>query len=184
MLQLHDSYSRNRLLAALNIDDTWEMRVYHGPSRVHGFSPPPAHPNRFRSSGPFLAPFQQDRQFGCAPDLPFLPRSEPKLRGMGVHDFQEICASCHEADIVGKSGRRRVGTALPLISVPGLDIATLAARGIGIGGWPADAGGGARRPDEDDSRERAGYGRGAGRPWRPIPRGPGGRERRRARRRR
>jgi hypothetical protein len=43
---------------------------------------------------------------------------------MGVHDFQEICASCHEADIVGKSGRRRVGTALPLISVPGLDAVT------------------------------------------------------------
>lgn len=66
----------------------------------------------------------------------------PNSGGMGVHDFQEICESCHEADIVGKDDGRGVGTALPLISIPRLDIATLAARGIGIGGWPADAGGG------------------------------------------
>ncbi len=57
---------------------------------------------------------------------------------MAVASFEKTCASCHESQITGKdrvSGPKGV----PFLSLPGLDLATLAAKKIAIGEWPAES---------------------------------------------
>lgn len=55
-------------------------------------------------------------------------------QAMLVRSFETTCASCHGADVDGEKLAGAKGTAI--IEVPGIDVATLADRGIAIGGWP------------------------------------------------
>ena len=59
---------------------------------------------------------------------------------MLVKDFAQTCAACHGAQIEGEGRAGDKGIAF--FRVPGLDAATLAARGHPVGEWPADAEGG------------------------------------------
>ena len=63
-----------------------------------------------------------------------------RQRFMQVKSFDAVCASCHQGDIRGNQTMGPKGVAF--LSVPGLDVAALRARGIDIGEWPeaADAG--------------------------------------------
>ncbi len=56
-------------------------------------------------------------------------------RYMAVRDFEGMCATCHSGDILGQtivSGPKGTN----FLSVPGLDVETLAERGIDVGSWP------------------------------------------------
>ena len=55
-------------------------------------------------------------------------------RAMLVRPFDTTCGGCHNADVDGDKLAGAKGAAV--IEVPGLDLATLIERGIGIGGWP------------------------------------------------
>lgn len=65
---------------------------------------------------------------------------QPGLGGnyMKVKSFATMCSSCHNGDITGAtqvSGPKGID----VITVPGLDLATLAARGVDIGFWPKES---------------------------------------------
>ena len=58
-----------------------------------------------------------------------------KQRYMEVKSFDVTCSGCHHKDITGET--RVSGTrGIDVITVPGLDVATLGKHGIDIGGWP------------------------------------------------
>ncbi len=57
---------------------------------------------------------------------------------MEIRSYQSMCSSCHDTDIRG-TGVAIGPKGIDFISVPGLDVATLAEHGIDIGGWPADS---------------------------------------------
>ena len=59
-------------------------------------------------------------------------------RFMQVKNFDRSCAACHSAQIKGE-GRTEKGAAF--FTVPGIDVETLAAKGISIGQWPKFADG-------------------------------------------
>ena len=56
---------------------------------------------------------------------------------MMVKSFEQICAACHNAEIVGE--RRSGPKGIAFLSIPGLDKKTLSSRGIDVGEWPEDA---------------------------------------------
>ena len=61
-----------------------------------------------------------------------------RRRYMEVKSFATMCSGCHNGDITGAtqvSGPKGID----VITVPGLDLATLSARGIDIGGWPKES---------------------------------------------
>ncbi len=61
-----------------------------------------------------------------------------RRRYMEVKSFATMCSSCHNGDITGAtqvSGPKGID----VITVPGLDLATLNERGIDIGGWPKES---------------------------------------------
>jgi hypothetical protein len=58
---------------------------------------------------------------------------------MLVKNFEKTCAACHEAQIEGEGQAGDKGIAF--FRVPGLDAATLEAKGRPVGDWPADADG-------------------------------------------
>ncbi|NND81688.1 MAG: hypothetical protein HKN50_04595 [Gammaproteobacteria bacterium] len=51
-----------------------------------------------------------------------------------VVGFENACQACHGEQVVGTN--RASGKGLPMLSVPGLDVDTLAERGVAIGEWP------------------------------------------------
>ena len=55
-------------------------------------------------------------------------------RTMVVRGFEASCGACHAAEIAGKG--RATAPGLPVFTVPGLDVDTLAEVGAAIGGWP------------------------------------------------
>ncbi len=56
-------------------------------------------------------------------------------RRMLVKPFAESCASCHLSQIDGRA-RTAGTTALAVLTVPGMDLQTLAAQGFDVGEWP------------------------------------------------
>ncbi|WP_162901648.1 cytochrome c3 family protein [Breoghania sp. L-A4] len=65
----------------------------------------------------------------------------PGRRYMEIGSFESMCTSCHNGDILGTT--RAMGPkGIDFLGVPGLDVATLTARGVDIGVWPdaAEAG--------------------------------------------
>lgn len=61
--------------------------------------------------------------------------SGPEKRHMGVKGFAQICASCHLDQIIG--AERATGPkGIALLTLPGLDVATLEEKKAAIGQWP------------------------------------------------
>jgi len=58
---------------------------------------------------------------------------------MKIRSYQAMCSSCHDGDIRGTSVAAIGPKGIDFISVPGLDVQTLAEHGIDIGGWPQDS---------------------------------------------
>jgi hypothetical protein len=58
---------------------------------------------------------------------------------MLVRSFQKTCEACHGAQIEGEGRAGDKGIAF--FRVPGIDVATLEAKGLPVGEWPADADG-------------------------------------------
>jgi len=58
---------------------------------------------------------------------------------MEIRSYKAMCSSCHDGDIRGTSVAAIGPKGIDFLSVPGLDVQTLAERGIDIGGWPADS---------------------------------------------
>ena len=58
-------------------------------------------------------------------------------RTMGVFGFEAACAGCHASQIEGAG--RASAKGIPVITVPGLDIAALAENALAVGHWPAYA---------------------------------------------
>ena len=55
-------------------------------------------------------------------------------RAMLVKGFQTTCAACHAGQIEGEG--RATAKGLAVFNVPGLDVASLAEKGVAIGDWP------------------------------------------------
>jgi len=53
---------------------------------------------------------------------------------MEISGFEAACASCHAGEIRGENAAGSTG--IPVITVPGLDVASLRESGAGIGAWP------------------------------------------------
>lgn len=82
-----------------------------------------------------------DRHFGAAESDGKAPEActvchlpSDDGRAMLTENFDTMCASCHQADIKGAGS---IGpTGLAFLTVPGLDLRELKARGVDIGAWP------------------------------------------------
>lgn len=63
---------------------------------------------------------------------------EPDVMGdtMGVVGFEKSCAACHLNQIEGEG--RATAKGIAIFAVPGLDVATLREKNVGIGQWPED----------------------------------------------
>jgi len=59
-------------------------------------------------------------------------------RYMEISGYQPMCARCHTGDILGTT-RATGPKGIDFLTAPGLDVATLAERGVDIGGWPEDS---------------------------------------------
>ncbi len=57
---------------------------------------------------------------------------------MEIARYSSMCASCHDGEILGTT-RASGPKGVDFLAVPGLDVATLAERGIDIGEWPMDS---------------------------------------------
>ena len=57
---------------------------------------------------------------------------------MEIRSYQAMCSSCHDGDIRGANVAAGP-KGIDFISVPGLDVQTLAEHGIDIGAWPAES---------------------------------------------
>jgi len=57
---------------------------------------------------------------------------------MEIRPYASMCSSCHNGDILGTT-RASGPKGIDFLAVPGLDVATLAERGIDIGEWPEDS---------------------------------------------
>jgi len=67
---------------------------------------------------------------------------EPDIMGdsMSVVGFEKPCAACHLDQIQGEG--RATAKGIAIFAVPGLDVATLREKNVGIGQWPEDPDGG------------------------------------------
>jgi len=61
-------------------------------------------------------------------------KSDANGRLMKVKSFETSCAACHGEQIAGAG--RATAKGMPVLAVPGLDVATLQEKGAAIGEWP------------------------------------------------
>lgn len=60
----------------------------------------------------------------------------PDQAHMVLESYESMCATCHDADLMGE-GSTQVG--MKFLQLPGVDVASLRAAGVEVGDWPADA---------------------------------------------
>ena len=65
-------------------------------------------------------------------------KAGPDNQHMGVVDFKQVCSACHIGQIVGTE-RPEGPKGITLLTIPGLDVDTLAEKGAKIGEWPAES---------------------------------------------